>query len=749
LAGCGFIRDFASAIHLIEVDESIIQQVIRGAVAENRIALSEIESKRILEALGISTAMPYAARSADEAAALAARCGFPVVLKVLSPDVTHKSDVGGVALGLRSEAEVREAFSRIRRDLAAHAPKARFEGVAVQAMAQPGLEMLAGITRDPQFGALVMVGMGGVLVEVLKDTAVRIAPIGEAEALAMLAELGGAALLKGTRGMPPADQSALASLLAKISAFAVRHPEIREMDLNPVVAYRDGLCALDARILLERVEGAGRIDPELRGRRLANLARAIKPRTVAVIGDRGVREYMWLHTQDHFKGKRYSVQPDPREAAGIEALGVPNFKTVAEVPEPIDYAIVTVPRQSAPQVLADCIKAKAAGIGFFTAGFSEVGDELGNKLEQELRALACESDIALVGPNCMGLCNPGLGLLNSSGLRPAPSGGDVCFISQSGTHAVSFVMKAPGRGIKVNLAASIGNAIVLEATEYLDVMAADPATRAIGIYLEGVRDGRRLFESLRSAAARHPVLIWKGGVTESGARATFSHTGSLATPAAVWKAVVRQSGAAEVINLEAMLDAMELLTRTREVRGRGMALVAMTGGQSVVISDAFARHGLEVPPLSDSTYQQFSTFFKVIGGSYRNPLDAAWTMGHAGSEGNVDRVLDILDQDPVIDAIVMELRPGPGFGRARREIKEEDLTPMIDRLAGFDRRAKKPFAVVIESGHIPPESESWVVGKAEELARARGLVAFVGFERAAAAFRAAAECYENRRRLAH
>jgi len=732
------------------MNENIVEKVIHRAAAENRTALSEIESKQILEALGIATQMPYAAPTADEAARLAARCGFPVVLKVLSPDVTHKSDVGGVALGLRSEAEVRDAFEQIRANLAAHTPAARFEGAAVQAMAAPGIELIAGITRDPQFGPIVMVGMGGILVEVLNDTAVRIAPVSEREAHAMLAELRAAALLKGTRGMPPADQDALAGLLVRVSEFAARHPEIIEMDLNPVVAYPSGLSVLDARVLLDRAEGGGRLaaggDPQLRERRLKNLARALKPRVVAVIGDRGVREYMWLRSLGNFQGKRYSVQSDPREDAGIAALGVQNFRRVADVPEPIDYAIVTVPRQAAPQVLTDCAAAGVAAVGFFTAGFSEVGDELGQSLEAELRKIAGNSDIALVGPNCMGLCNPGLGLLNSSSLRLGQPGGDVCFISQSGTHAVGLCLKAPGRGIKVNTAASIGNATVLEAADYLDVMAEDPATRAIGLYIEGVRDGRRFFSSLKRAAARHPVLVWKGGLTESGARATFSHTGSLATPAGVWKAAMRQSGAVEVINFDAMLDAMELITRARQVSGRRMALVAMTGGQSVVISDAFARYGLEVPALSESSYEQFAAFFKVIGGSYRNPFDAAWTMGSHGSQDNVDRVLDILDRDPVIDAIVMEFRPGPGFGGARREFRDEDMIPMLDRLARFEQRSRKPFALALETGHTPPEIEAHTVGRALEFARARGLVTFEGFERAAAAFRTAAECFETRAR---
>ncbi len=323
----------------------------------------------------------------------------------------------------------------------------------------------------------------------------------------------------------------------------------------------------------------------------------------------------------------------------------------------------------------------------------------------------------------------------------------MCFISQSGTHAVSFCLQAPGRAIKVNMSASIGNALILEPADYLDVMAADAATRAIGIYVEGVRDGRRFFDSLKRATARVPVLVWKGGVTDSGARATFSHTGSLATPAAVWRAAMRQSGAVEVAGLEPMLDAMELLTRARPVRGRAMGLVAMTGGQSVVISDTFASHGLEVPALSEASYAEFKTFFQVIGGSYRNPLDASQTVSPrwAGGADNLDRVLDILDRDPVVDAIVMEVRPGQQFGGPRRstEVEVKESIPMLDRLARFAQRAHKPFAIAVESQHEAPDQRGATVGGAMMLARERGLATFDTFERAAGAFRAAAEYFER------
>ncbi len=398
------------------MNAKIIDETIARAAAERRSALSEIESKRILEAIGIATQMPEPARSADEAAAAAERRGFPVVLKVLSPDVTHKSDIGGVALGLASKLEVREAFARIRANLSQKAPDARFEGVAVQAMAAAGLELLAGIARDPQFGPMVMVGLGGVFVEVLKDTAVRIAPVDKREARAMLAELRGAALLDGVRGTAAIDREAIVELLVRISELAAGRTEIREMDLNPIAAYASGLSVLDARILLEHeVKDAARGQmpaaeaAALRARRQENLRRALKPRTAIVIGDRGSRDFHVAACARDFKGKRFSVQPDEKEGAAIEALGISNFRTVSEIGEPIDYAIVSVPRKVAPQTLAQCAAAAVAGIGFFTAGFSETGDPIGIELEAEMKKIASRLGHRAGRPQLHGPVQPGTG----------------------------------------------------------------------------------------------------------------------------------------------------------------------------------------------------------------------------------------------------------------------------------------------------------------------------------------------------
>lgn len=681
--------------------------------------------------------MAEPARSAQEAAAAAARAGFPAVLKVLSPDVTHKSEVGGVALGLRSDQEVRDAFERIRRTLAERAPQARFEGVAVQPMAEAGVELIAGIIRDERFGPLIVTGLGGILVEVFKDTSMRLAPIDAREARAMLEELRGVSILHGARGAKPIDFAAAADLLVKLSELAARRSDIQEMDLNPVVAYERGVKVLDARVLLANSGGAGEpaADPN-KARRLENLRRAFNARTVAVIGDKRMGGYMWLRAMKRFSGKLYSVQIDPNEIPGIEAMGVVNYKSLAEVPEPVDYAVSAVPRQVAPRILKDCVANKVGGIGFFTSGFSETTEELGIRLERELRETATASDIALVGPNCMGLYNAATGMCNFPDLNAGVQG-DVCFISQSGTHTINFSSQAPIRGVRVNKAASIGNVLMLEAADYLDLLADDPATRLVGMYVEGVRDGRRFFESLGRAAARVPVLIWKGGMTEAGARATFSHTGSMATPAAVWNAMVRQSGAVSVFGLDAMLDAVEMMARGRPMTGRRMGLVAMTGGQSVVITDTFAGAGLEVPTLSESSYEELKGFFNIIGGSYRNPLDAGGTIGGGVNTGNLQRILDILDRDPLIDAIVLEI--GTGMRAHRWGTHEDELTSLLDRITDFNRKTDKPFVVILH-----PANVETIVVRAKQLARERGLVVFDSFERSAAALRVSYDYWSGR-----
>lgn len=223
---------------------------IAAARADGRTLLTEVESKQLLHEAGIRVTVSQLATGADEAAKLAAEVGFPVVLKVVSADIAHKSDVGGVELNLDDADAVTAAYERMMVSVKEAAPDATVDGVAVQEMAKPGTEVIIGTTTDPQFGPVMMFGLGGIFVEVLKDVAFRIVPLEDRDARQIIREIKGFPVLEGVRGQPGADLDALEGMVLQVSEFVSSHPEVAELDLNPVIAYPDGAIAVDARVVL-------------------------------------------------------------------------------------------------------------------------------------------------------------------------------------------------------------------------------------------------------------------------------------------------------------------------------------------------------------------------------------------------------------------------------------------------------------------------------------------------------------------
>jgi acyl-CoA synthetase (NDP forming) len=417
------------------------------------------------------------------------------------------------------------------------------------------------------------------------------------------------------------------------------------------------------------------------------------------------------------------VQLDAKEIEGIEKLGIQNFTSLADVPGEIDYAVVAVPRQVSPIILKGLIEKGAAGAGFFTSGFAETGEELGIKLQEQLKQMASAADFNLVGPNCMGLYLPKVGVRFNND-APVADDGRIGFLSQSGTHGIMFSLVAGANGLHLSRCASFGNAIVLDVSDYLEYLALDDETEIIGMYVEGVKDGRRFFETLRMAAARKPVVVWKGGQTEAGARATMSHTGSLAAPQAVWDGMMRQCGVITTNNLDETMDVMKALSFARRPTGNGLALLAQTGGQSVSISDAFAKAGFRVPRFTEGTYAELQGFFNIIGGSYQNPLDMGGTI--AGNVEVLDRILRIVDADPNVDAMAMEL--SVMFASRQWRHKPETLDKMLDAIVAHQERSAKPFVVVMNPAH-----EELYVAEIKPKFHERGIALYASFERAAAA----------------
>ena len=472
---------------------------------------------------------------------------------------------------------------------------------------------------------------------------------------------------------------------------------------------------------------------------LTNLSRVLKPRTIAVVGDKRANGFLWLRNMSTFDGKVYSVQLDPAEIPGIEELGVPNFPSLAEIPDEIDYVVCAVPRAIAPRIVADCVAKGVGGVAFFTSGFAETGEEEGVRLQAEIGRIAREAGLLLIGPNCMGVYHPKLGVRQSAE-QPTGEAGPVGFISQSGTHAINFSLVGATQGVGISTSVSIGNAEVLDVPDYVDYLAGDSETRVIAMYVEGVKDGRRFFDSLRRACEAKPVVVWKGGVTDAGARATASHTAALATSNAVWDAVIRQAGALAAESLDDTIDVLKALLFCKPGTGHRMGLMAMTGGQSVVITDAFVRAGLEVPLLTAASYEKLASFFNIIGGSYRNPLDMGGTIGFGGQPQHLERLLQILDEDEHVDAIAMEL--ASGFMARRWQADPASLDWLLVLLAEHRKHSAKPFVTVLHPGHLEE-----VTLQARSRVIERGLPVFASFERAAAALRRAIDYWRWREGL--
>lgn len=461
------------------------------------------------------------------------------------------------------------------------------------------------------------------------------------------------------------------------------------------------------------------------------LERAFNPKVIAVVGDSGYLE--WLRCTAEFKGKRYSVQVNPKTIARIEAMGVVNVTSLLDIPEPVDFVIVAVGRKYALGVLEDCIRKEVAAGHFFTAGFTETDTAEGADFEAALIRRATESGFHLIGPNCLGIFNPAIGLRQEEGQYVGPTG-PVGFISQSGTHAIQFSLEAHLQGIDISKSVSFGNGSVLDAAEFLDYFGRDETIKVIGMYLEGVRDGRRLIEVLGDVSSRKPVVLWKGGRTAGSSRAIASHTGSLAVPQNIWESTMRQCGAVPVSGLDEMIDTLKALIYLKPVDGNRVVLAGGSGGQSVAISDAFTEMGLDVPPLSQTSYDQFETFFSVIGGSYRNPIDTG-----NQNQAHLPRIMDIIEKDGNTDTIVMLLNAGSGPPGVADQQDEE-----IEAVIELSNRTTKPVMVCSSVFFLPS-----IVGKARKMIKTLqggGVPVFTSLERGALALKNTLDYYRFRSR---
>ena len=658
--------------------------------------LDEAAAKELLAGFGVPVVAERRAATADAAVAAAGEIGYPAVLKGLGRRLTHKTERGLVRVGLIDAAAVEAAARAVSASAGSD-----LEGFLVQPQVTGTREFVAGLFRDPQFGPVVMFGLGGVLTEALADVVFRVAPLERPDAEDMLDALRGASLLDPFRGEAAADREALIHTLLGLSRLALERPDVAEVDINPLIAGPDGgVTAVDALVALRPPVSPPYAPPPVDS---AHLGKLFHPRSVAFVGA-SARLGKWgqilfsLTVARGFEGKIFLVNPKGGEIAGRTV-----YPAVTDIPEPVDLAVVTVPAGAASGLIPQFREKGIRHMVLISSGFAEVGDE-GRAAERALMDQAREAGILVVGPNTMGICNPHKKFYcTGSHVWPAP--GDTAVVSQSGNMGAQLLAFAEQQGIGVRAFAGSGNEGMVTVEDYLEAFEVDEATRNVILYLESVKDGRRFFEVARRLARKKPIMLLKGGRTGAGGRAAASHTGAMAGDRRVFDAVCQQAG---IVQAEYPMDLLDLSAAFSSLpipAGPRTAIMTLGGGWGVVTADLCAEYGLEVPPLSPAVGAAIDEFLPPYW-SRSNPVDIVGEHEDRVAIGVLEALMAWDGCDAVINLGIMGRRTLLGrvldsSAQADPALRSEDLKVLKARLVEFEENYVRLIAELMTKHEKP------------------------------------------------
>jgi acyl-CoA synthetase (NDP forming) len=620
-----------------------VRALLDSVRAAGRTALTAPEGKVIADAYGIAVPGEALAADVDAAVAYAARFGGPVVMKIVSPDILHKTEAGGVVVGVEGAAEVRAAFHRIVANARAYDADARIEGVQVQELLPRGQEVIVGAVTDPTFGKIVAFGLGGVLVEVLRDVTFRLAPVGAEEALSMLDSIRAAEVLRGVRGQAGVDRWAVAEQIRRVSELVADFPEIAEVDLNPVIAAPDGAVAADIRVLL-----AGELPPPrrtyTREEILVSMRRLMQPSSVAVIGASDETGKIGNSVMRNLVDGGFAGDIHPVNPRADDILGRKAYKSVTDIPGEVDVAVFAIPARFVAAALEEVGRKKIPNAVLIPSGFAETGE---HGLQAELVEIGQRHGVRLLGPNIYGYYSTWQDLC-ATFCTPYDVKGGVALTSQSGGIGMAVLGFARTTGTGVSAIVGLGNKSDLDEDDLLTWFGEDPHTECVAMHLEDLKDGRAFVEAARRTVPRKPVVVLKAGRTAAGARAAGSHTGALAGDDAVYDDILRQAGVIRAPGLSDMLEYARALPVLPVPKGGNVVIITGAGGSGVLLSDAVTDNGLslmEIPPDLDEAFRRFIPPFGAAG----NPVDITGGEPPSTYEATIRLGLE----DPRIHALVL------------------------------------------------------------------------------------------------
>jgi 3-hydroxypropionyl-CoA synthetase (ADP-forming) len=654
-----------------------VQKIFNDVFSTNEKVITEELAKKILTEYGVKVPKYALVKSADEAEKKAREVGFPLVAKIVSPQILHKTDVNGVKVGLNSEAAVKETFNDMHGRLS---KQYNVKGVLLEKMAAPGAELIVGLQNDPQFGPIIMVGIGGIYTEVFKDVTFRVLPITKEDAVSMMEDLKGKQILKGFRGAPPVSMDALANALVSIGNLGTdMAPYYESIDFNPVIFYEKDYVVVDAKILLRdnpdlQVISKAQPDSEF-------MDLFFNAKSVALIGaspeagkiGNSVLESLVKH---EYKGKVYPVN-----AKGYpEIMGIKAYKSLEDIPDNVDIAVVTVDLKFVPDLLKAASKKGIHNFVVISGGGKELGGERA-AIEAQVKELSKQLRIRIIGPNCIGMFN-GANRLDCAFQGHArmvrPKNGDVAFLSQSGTVGIAFMESSDSFGMSKMI--SYGNRSDVDEADMIWYLSEDPQTKVIGLYVEGLGDGRKFMNTAKRVIKERskPIVVFKNGRSARGAKQAVSHTGSLGGSYGVVKGAFDQAGIISVDNYEELTAALKALTWQPVPSGGRVAMVTNGAGPIIAAIDNFERLGLQVAELSDQSKKSLKDHYPptyVIG----NPCDIT---GSANADDYRFAIQTFID-DPSVDIVM------PWFVFQDDPLEET----IVDVLASFQKQRKKPILV--------------------------------------------------------
>jgi acetyl coenzyme A synthetase (ADP forming)-like protein len=644
---------------------------VRGT---GRTLLTAPEARDICQAYDLPIPQEGLATSVEEAVKMARAIGFPIVMKIVSPDIVHKTEAGGVVLSLSSAREVRQAYRTITANAWHYQAEARITGVQIQQMVSGGHEVIVGMIRDPAFGPVMMFGLGGVFVETLQDTTFRLAPTTIAEAGRMLDDIRGAAILRGARGQPPVKQEALASLIVNVSHLADDFPEIAEVDLNPVMASHAGVVAVDARILVDFTRPSPHARPSAEEMRAA-MERILRPDAIAVIGASPEPGKIGYAVMENIINGGYQGQLYPINPRAEAVLGRPCYRSVKDIPGPVDIAIFCIPARLVAQVLEECGEKGVRGAILIPSGFAEVGE---TQLQQEVVEVARRHTIRLMGPNIYGFYYTPQNLC-ATFCTPYSERGAVALTSQSGGVGMAIIGFSRSNKMGVSAIIGLGNKSDIDEDDLLTFFEHDPNTQVVAMHVEDLKDGRAFAEVAQRVAKSKPIVVLKAGRTEMGARAAKSHTGALAGNDRIYDGVLRQAGVIRARHLNEMLEFAKALQMLPTPRGENVLIVTGAGGSGVLLSDACVDHGLKLMPMPPDLDQAFRQFIPPFGAA-GNPVDIT---GGEPPE-TYRKTIHLALSEPRVHALILGywhtiITPPMVFAELLAEVVEEARRQGIDK----------------------------------------------------------------------